>query len=96
MLRALGLPARRLRRVLAWQGVVLTTAMVLVGLPLGLVGGSALWRSVAHGLGVRDGIVVMPVIFLLVPASVLVAIGASLYPSIRARRQNVVSLLRVE
>ena len=81
ILRALGARANRVGRVLAWQGVALAGAMVVIGLPVGLLLGSTLWRSVADSLGVRSSPVVTPSLFLLVPMSVLVAIAASVYPA---------------
>lgn len=96
VLRALGLPSTRLRRVLAWQGAVLGAGMLLVGLPIGLVLGSAVWNAVANNLGVRDGAVLSPLILLLGPVALLVAVAASLYPARRARREPVAALLHVE
>jgi hypothetical protein len=96
VLRAIGLPARRIRRVLAWQGGVLGVGIVIIGVPAGLLLGSALWRRVADGLGVQRGAVVAPILLLLVPLTVLVAIGASLYPGRRASRESITTLLRAE
>jgi hypothetical protein len=96
VLRALGLAPRRLRRVLASQGVALTSAMLLIGLPLGVVVGSLYWRDLANQLGVANRPVATPLIVLLVPASLLIAIVASLASARRARRQRVASHLRAE
>jgi putative ABC transport system permease protein len=96
MLRALGLPSRRLRTVLASQGVALTSAMLVLGLPLGVLVGSLVWRNVADQLGVRDRPVITPLVMLLVPASLLIAVAVSLVSARRARRQHVALALRVE
>lgn len=96
VLRALGLPSRRLRGVLAWQGTVLGAGMLVIGVPLGLVLGSAVWNTVADDLGVADTAVFSPLLLLLVPLALVVAVGASLYPSRRARRAPVAAVLRVE
>jgi putative ABC transport system permease protein len=96
VLRAIGLPARRVRRVLAWQGTVLGVGMALVGIPVGLLLGSAIWGRVTDQLGVHPGVVVTPTLLLVGPITVLFAIGASLYPGRRASREQITALLRAE
>jgi putative ABC transport system permease protein len=96
VLRALGMPARRLARVIAYQGVVLALAMCVIGLPIGVVTGVVVWRLVAHQLGVADRPVVGWSTVLLVPLSVLVGLAAARLPSRRVRRQDVASLLHPE
>jgi ABC-type lipoprotein release transport system permease subunit len=96
VLRAIGLPSRRVRRVLGAEGAVLSSAMSVFGLPLGVLAGSVLWRTVADRLGVRDHITLTPWLLALLPASVAVAIAASVLPARRARRERVATLLRVE
>jgi predicted lysophospholipase L1 biosynthesis ABC-type transport system permease subunit len=96
VMRTLGLPSKRVRRILAWEGALLGTGMLVIGIPIGLVAGSALWNVVADDLGVHDVAIITPLLFLLVPLTLLVAIGASLYPARRARRAPVAEVLRVE
>jgi ABC-type lipoprotein release transport system permease subunit len=96
VLRALGLAPRRLGRVLAWQGIALAATTLLIGVPLGLLAGTLLWSSIADQLGVRDDPVVTPLLVLLVPASLLVAVVASLSSARRARRLSVAAMLRAE
>jgi ABC-type lipoprotein release transport system permease subunit len=96
VLRALGLAPRRLGRVLAWQGIALAATTLVIGVPLGLLAGSLLWANVADQLGVRDDPVVTPLLVLLVPASLLVAVVASLSSARRARRLPVATMLRAE
>jgi putative ABC transport system permease protein len=96
VLRALGLASRQLRGVLAWQGAVLGLAMVVLGIPIGLLLGIAAWHRVADGLGVGASAVLSPWIWLLVPLALLVAVGASLLPAHRARRAPVADVLRAE
>ena len=96
VLRVLGMEARRLRRILAWQGLALGGAMLAIGLPIGLAVGAAWWRSVAGDLGASSSAVVNPPLWLLLPMTGLVAIGASLYPAWRARRRTAAELLRTE
>jgi hypothetical protein len=96
IMRALGLPSSRLRRVLVWQGGVLTAGMLLIGLPIGLVLGVAAWNRVADGLGVATNAVIPPLVFVLVPLALLVAVVASVLPARRAARTSVSALLRTE
>jgi putative ABC transport system permease protein len=96
VLRSLGLASRRVRAVLAWQGTVLGFGVLVIGLPLGLLLGVAVWNRVADGLGVDAGAIVSPWLLLLVPLALLVAVGASILPARRARRLPVAELVRVE
>ena len=95
IMRTLGLASAQLRRVMAWQGVVLAGVMVLVGLPVGIIIGRGAWRRFADGLGVGAG-PITPWLLVLVPLCGVVAIAATLYPARRARRIRVATLLRVE
>ena len=81
-----------MRRVMAWQGVVLAAAMVLVGLPVGVAVGATLWRQFADDLGVDAG-PITPWLLLLAPLCVAVAIVATVHPARRARRATVSTLL---
>jgi putative ABC transport system permease protein len=94
--RALGMPSRRLRRVLAWQGAVLATAIVIIGVPIGLVLGFPAWNAVAKDLGVVHTATVTSVIGLAIPLALLVGVAASLPPARRALRHPAAPLLHVE
>jgi hypothetical protein len=96
VLRALGMNARRVGRVLMWQGVALALAIVVIGLPLGIAIGVVAWRTFAHGLGVGAGATIPWSLLLLLPGSILVGVLAAVVPARRARRQPVSELLRVE
>jgi putative ABC transport system permease protein len=96
VLRALGLPVRRLQHVLAWQGGILAVGILIIGVPAGLVLGSALWRHIADGIGVHPGAVLSPWLLLIPPLVLLVAIGSSLVPARRAAREQITELLRAE
>jgi FtsX-like permease family len=96
VLRALGLTSRRVGRVLAYQGVLLAIAMLVIGVPVGLLLGTASWRAIAHRLGVADDLHA-PLSFLaLVPAALAVGVVASWAPSGRVRRRPVAELVRAE
>jgi hypothetical protein len=70
--------------------------MLLLGIPLGLVLGVAVWNRVADDMGVAAGAVVPPFVALLVPLALFVAVVAALLPARRARRAPVADLLRAE
>jgi putative ABC transport system permease protein len=96
VLRALGMNARRVGRVLVWQGVALSLAIALIGLPLGVALGTVVWRTFAHSLGVATGATFPAVLWLLVPAALVVGVLGAVVPAYRARRQHVSELLRAE
>jgi len=96
VLRALGLPVRRLRRVLAWQGAILAAGIVVFGLPAGLLLGTALWRRAAAGIGVRPDVVLSPWLLLIAPFVLAIAVAASVVPSRRAAHEQITQLLRAE
>ncbi len=95
VLRTIGLSSPQLRRVMAWQGVVLAGAMVLVGLPVGVAVGVSVWGRFADDLGVAAG-PITPWLLLLPLLCVMVAIVATLHPARRARQASVSALLRSE
>jgi hypothetical protein len=96
LLRALGMSSRRLGRVLTWQGVILAAAMLVIGLPVGVLLGSVAWRAISHQIGVADNAIVPIWIVLLAPAAIAAGVLASLLPARRLRRKDVAALLRAE
>jgi putative ABC transport system permease protein len=96
ILRALGLTSGGAARVLTWQGVTLAAVMLLVGLPLGALAGSLLWRELTRQLGIGSGSIVAGGLIALVPATVAVAVLASLLPARQLRKDRVGVLLRTE
>jgi putative ABC transport system permease protein len=96
VLRAIGLGARRIRRVVLWQGALIALAMVALGLPLSLLAGAGLWRRVAVNTGVQPGSVVPPAILLVIPAVLAVAVLASLFAALRVGHSRVAEVLREE
>lgn len=47
----------------------------MLGLPLGIAAGAAVWRNVADDLGVDSSLVFAPLLLLLVPAALAVAVS---------------------
>ena len=96
VIRAIGLPARRLRRLLAWEGSIVSVAAIAIGGPLGLLIGAALWHRVARPIGVHDDVVVPALLLAVVPLAGAVVIAAAVYFGRGARRTEVAALLSAE
>jgi ABC-type antimicrobial peptide transport system permease subunit len=97
LLKALGFTPRQLRAALSWQATVAAVIGVVIGLPLGIVGGRELWILFAGNLNaVPDPTV--PAL-----SVVLVALGALVFanlvatpPGRAAARTSTAVLLRTE
>jgi hypothetical protein len=96
VLRALGLPSRRLRHVLGWEAVLLASAMLVVGVPLGLVAGSFLWDRVVEPITSGTAAVVPALLLLIVPLVLLAALASSRVAARRAGRRHVSEVLRAQ
>ena len=55
-MRALGYRPRQAASVIGWQGAVAAAAALVIGVPLGLVGGRFLWQTIAESNNVRVAI----------------------------------------
>jgi len=73
ILKTLGFGRGQVTQTVAWQATTFALAALLVGMPLGIVGGRWAWRLVAGQLGVVSGPVVPPVPVLAVGAGALLA-----------------------
>jgi len=96
ILRALGLPVRRVRRVLTWLGVIFATGVVVIGVPVGLLLGGVVWRQVAHSIDMATTLDVSPYLWLVVPLTFALALVAAWVPGRRVARQDVSALLQPE
>jgi FtsX-like permease family len=95
VLRTLGFERRQLGSTLAWQASTIGVIGLLVGVPLGLVLGRVVWRSVASSIGVVDDPVVPVVAVVLVAvAALLVVNAAAVLPSRSARTVSAAQVLR--
>jgi ABC-type lipoprotein release transport system permease subunit len=52
ILRAIGCRRRQTGAVIHWQGFFLAAAAIVLGVPIGLIGGRLLWNSIADGTNV--------------------------------------------
>jgi hypothetical protein len=57
VLHALGCVRSEIAATLRWQTIVLTSAAVLVGVPIGLLGNQFGWRAFTHQFGISPGTV---------------------------------------
>jgi FtsX-like permease family len=97
LLKALGLRARQVRAIIAWQTTAILALATVVGLPLGVVAGQWAWTRFAAAIGVVPeptvplGLLVLGLAGLLVAANVLAAA-----PAIVAARIPAAATLRTE
>lgn len=96
VLRALGMRPRGARNAVVWQGLLLAAVVLVIGVPVGLVGGAAVWRAVAQQLGVSGHVRLSPWLLATVPVTALVAVLGAALPARRARHIGVAEALRVE
>jgi hypothetical protein len=97
VLRALGFERRQVRATLAWQATTIAAVGLLVGVPLGVVVGSVVWRRVAESIGITPT-PDYPILALLlvVPAVLLLVNLVGLWPSSAAARTRPAVALAVE
>ncbi|HEX7265967.1 MAG TPA: FtsX-like permease family protein, partial [Streptosporangiaceae bacterium] len=97
ILKTLGMFRRQVGAITAWQVSTLAGLALLAGLPLGVAAGRWSWALFAHGLGIPDAAItpVWPVLTM-VPAVILIANAAALWPARAAARLSPADALRAE
>jgi ABC-type antimicrobial peptide transport system permease subunit len=95
LLKALGFVNGQVASVVAWQATTLALVGTIVGVPLGIVAGRAVWMAFATNLGVVP-VSVVPAwtVVGLVAGVIVVANILALAPALTAARTNAVQLLR--
>ena len=97
VLRALGLDRRRARLIVNSQATAIGLIGLVIGIPLGVVLGRALWRLVTDRVPLVN---VPPFAFLgvllIVPASIVIANALALWPGRRVARLQPAEILRDE
>lgn len=96
VLRALGVSGRQLRGVLSWEGMIIAFVIVVIGVPLGVVAGNLVWRTLMDNVGLDVATVFEPWLLAVPVVVLLVAVLCALIPARRVRRINVAALLRDE
>ena len=95
--RALGFTPRQAAASVRWQGIAITVAAVIVGVPLGMVVGRLVWKQVASGVGAVDLVSIPWPMILIAPviaAAVMVAVASIV--GRRAARLQPATVLRSE
>jgi ABC-type antimicrobial peptide transport system permease subunit len=59
---------------------------LIVGIPFGVLVGDAIWRAIAHSLGVRVALALPPGLVLLVPAVIVAVNVIAFFPARTAAR----------
>ena len=97
ILKTLGFVRRQLMLVIAWQATSFSVLALLIGLPLGVVGGRWAWLLVASGIGsVSPPVVPVLGIAIVVPVTLLIAILLAAWPGYEAARTVPSAELRTE
>ncbi len=97
ILKTLGFSRRQVSATIAWQATTVAVFGVLIGIPLGVIVGRAIWRSIAEGIGVVSTPDV-PIGLLVVVALVTVALAnlIAAVPAWVAARTQPARVLRSE
>ncbi len=95
VLRAIGCRGRQLYSTLCWQSVTVVFCGLVIGVPLGAILGSTLWRRFASGLGIVPT-PRLPFVWigLLLAVSLAVAVAVALLPGRRASATHPAAELR--
>jgi predicted lysophospholipase L1 biosynthesis ABC-type transport system permease subunit len=96
LLKTLGFARRQVRFAISWQATFLSIASLIVGIPVGLLAGFAIWRAVANGLGVATDAVVPWLAFALIPLVILAMNAIAFFPARAAARMRPAVALRSE
>ncbi len=97
VLRALGMRAAQVRNVVSVQALVLAAFGSVIGVPVGLVVGRAVWRELVSDLGViAEPVVPWSVVLLIVPVLAVLAVLVSLGPGGLASRLGIARELEPE
>ena len=95
LLKAVGFVNSQVASTVLWQSTTLAVIGIIVGVPLGVLVGKAVWTAFANNLGVIPVSVVPGGLIALLAASVLVAANViAVVPALAATRSKAADLLR--
>jgi hypothetical protein len=97
VLKTLGFERRQVRAMLAWQATALAAIGLVVGIPVGLFVGEAVWNRVAESLGIAP-VIVLPALALAasVPVAIALVNAVAFWPARSAARTRPTRALAVE
>jgi hypothetical protein len=97
LLRALGFVRRQIAYSVWWQTTTIALVGLVVGVPVGIAAGRAVWQGLARSLGVLpESVVVTWVIVAVAAGTLVVASALAIGPAVMAARSRPASLLRSE
>ena len=97
IMKTIGFVRPQIAAVVAWQATSFALVALLVGLPVGIVGGGWAWSAVASGIGsASPAIVPAFAVALIVPGTLVAANAISAWPGWRAARIHPASVIRSE
>jgi putative ABC transport system permease protein len=95
LLKALGFTNRQLAAVVAWHASTAAVCGIVVGMPLGIIGGRQLWLLFAHSIhAVPVPTVPMPAVAVAAAGGLLLANLIAIIPGRAAARVSAASVLR--
>ena len=86
ILRTIGFVRSQVAAVVAWQATTFALLALLVGLPVGIVGGRLAWSVIASGMGSASPAIVPLAVALIVPGTLVAANAISAWPGWKAAR----------
>ena len=97
ILKTIGFIRRQIIATVAWQTSTLAVTALLLGLPLGIIAGRAIWSMFASGLGVPSVPVISAVVLgVAIPSTLLLANVIGALPARAAARTEAAVVLRTE
>jgi hypothetical protein len=97
LLKALGFVNTQVAAAVGWQATTVVLVGIVIGVPLGVAAGDAVWRSFARNLGVVPvSVVPVPLIAALALGALVVANLLAVVPAITAARCEPGELLRAQ
>jgi ABC-type antimicrobial peptide transport system permease subunit len=97
ILKTIGFVRGQVRRAVVWQSSTLIVLAVALGIPLGIIGGRALWNAIAGSVGVVSvSRVPALTVGLLAPAALVLANAIATFPARTAAHTSPALVLRTE
>jgi ABC-type antimicrobial peptide transport system permease subunit len=97
LLKAIGLQSRQVAAAVCWQATTIALVGIVIGVPVGVVAGRAVWQSFASNLGVVPVTVIeVGTLSILAAVVLIVAIVLAIGPALVSARSRPAALLRTE